>query len=73
MLEKILMPILTFLKEIGLKTGGLVTLGGIGSLFALEWYDKLSVESAVSITIITIVFIGFRTFSKTKQNGDISK
>ena len=67
MLDKILTPILNFLKEIGLKTGGLVALGGIGGIFALEWYGKLSVNSAISIGVITAIFIVFRTFKKGEE------
>jgi len=70
MLDKILSPILNFLKEIGLKTGGLVAIGGIGAIFALEWYGKLTMYSAISIGAITAIFIVFRALQRKSLNGE---
>ena len=66
----IINPVLNFFKEIGLKTGGLVTLCGIGAIFALEWYSKLTMNSAISIGAVTAIFIVFRALKHKPLNGE---
>lgn len=67
MIEKFIIPITTFLKEIGLKSGGLVVLVGVGSIFWLEWNDKSTIIGTIVIGIITIAFSLARILVKVKN------
>lgn len=70
MAKEYIQPVLTFLRDIGLKSGGLVTILGLALIGAMAYYEKGTDTHVMWVGIVTVVFGALRIFY---SNGKIKE